>query len=72
MIDNARKIVTENHEQLKHVVDAVAIPSGIIAGITQYVGLINGFLTITVLLLNAVWAAYRIVDMRNHQRRNKR
>jgi len=72
MIEKAQRAVSDNHDAIKHAVDAVAIPGGVIAGIGQYIGLINGVMTFLVLLTSLIWGVYRIIDMRNNQRRSKR
>jgi len=66
------KTVLDNHEVAKHAIDSIAIPGGVITGLTYALGLVNGILTTLVLLTSLVWGVYRIVDMRNKQRRTKR
>ncbi len=67
-----QKAITENHDQLKHIVDAVAIPGGLLAGFLTYMQAINAVMAFLVLATSLVWGVYRIVDMRNTQRREKR
>ncbi len=72
MIEKAQKVISDNHDTAKHVVDAVAIPGGVLASLGTYMGLINGVMTFLVLLTSLIWGVYRIIDMRNTQRRTKR
>ncbi len=72
MIEKAQKIISDNHDTAKHVVDAVAIPGGLLAGFLTYMQAINAVMAFLVLLTSLVWGVYRIVDMRNTQRRGKR
>ena len=66
------KAILDNHEVLKHGIDTVAVPGGVITGLTYALGLVNGVLTTLVLLASLIWTVYRIIDMRNKQRRTKR
>ena len=67
-----QKIIAENHEHLKHTVDAVAIPGGLLTGALHSMELINGAMTFLVLATSLVWGVYRIIDMRNKTRRKRR
>ena len=62
----------QHTDSVKHVVDAVAIPGGLLAGFLTYMEAINAIMAFLVLLTSLVWGIYRIVDMRNKQRRKKR
>jgi len=53
----------ENTEQLKHTVDAIAVPSGIAAAVGNYIGAVNGILTAIVLLTSIGWTVYRIIEI---------
>lgn len=66
------KTVLDNHEVIKHGIDTVALPGGVITGLTYALGLVNGILTTLVLLASLIWTVYRIKDMKNTQRRKKR
>lgn len=66
------EVIKNHHEQLKYLGDAVVIPSGVGMGLANYLELINGGLTTLVLITSLVWGIYRIIDMRNKQRRKKR
>ena len=67
------KAVLDSHgATIKHGIDAVAIPSGLVATMAHYMGTINDVMTFLVLLTSLVWGVYRIIDMRNTQRRVKR
>lgn len=50
-------------EVTKQVIDAVAIPGGIIGIASHYLGFMNLILTFLVLVTSLVWGVYRIVDM---------
>ena len=62
--------IAQHSEQIKHAVDAVTIPAGIVAGLSHWMGLINGVMTFLVLLTSLIWGVYRIMDMR--EKRNSR
>lgn len=65
----------QHQETVKHVVDAVAVPGGVLAAIatiTPYLEAMNLLLAFGVLLTSLIWGIYRITDMRNSQRRSKR
>ena len=64
--------LNQHQDTVKHVVDAVAIPGGLLAGFLTYMEAINAVMAFLVLLTSLVWGVYRIVDMRNKQRRTKR
>lgn len=64
--------LSQHQDTVKHVVDAVAIPTGIVAALGNYMDLINGVMTFLVLLTSLIWGVYRIIDMRSTQRRSKR
>ena len=64
--------LNQHQETFKHVVDAVAIPTGVVVGMANYMELVNGVMTFLVLLTSLIWGIYRIIDMRNSQRRKKR
>ena len=53
----------ENTKQLKHTVDAITVPSGIVAAVGNYIGAINGILTAVVLLTSIGWTVYRIIEI---------
>lgn len=55
-------------DSLKHVADAVVIPAGAATAALNIIGLVNGVLTMIVLLLTVIYTGYRIIDM--HRRRN--
>lgn len=61
-----------HQETIKHVVDAVAIPGGVLAAFASYMEAINLVMAFLVLLTSLIWGIYRIIDMRNTQRRKKR
>ena len=65
-------MVQQHQETIKHVGDAVAIPGGLLAGALHSMELVNGVMTFLVLLTSLIWGVYRIIDMRNKQRRKKR
>jgi len=67
-----QKVITENHEHLKHLGDTIAIPSGLITGMLHSMEMVNGVMTFLVLLTSLVWGVYRIIDMRNKTRRKSR
>lgn len=54
-------------ESLKHVADAIVIPTGAVTAALNIIGVVNGLLTMVVLILTAVWTVYRIRDMRRRQ-----
>lgn len=58
-------------ESLKHVADAIVIPTGAVTAALNIIGLVNGLLTMVVLLLSAVWTAYRIRDMHRRHREDE-
>ncbi len=67
-----QKTFAETQDHVKHVVDAVAIPGGLLAGFLTYMQAINAVMAFLVLATSLVWGVYRIIDMRNTQRRGKR
>jgi hypothetical protein len=64
--------INQHQDTAKHIVDAVAIPGGLLAGVANYMDIVNGAMTFLVLLTSLIWGVYRIIDMRNTQRRTKR
>ena len=62
----------QHQDTIKHTIDAVAIPGGLAAGFANYMDGVNGVMTFLVLLTSLIWGVYRIIDMRNSQRRTKR
>jgi len=62
--------INQHQETLKHVVDAAVIPGGVLTALSSYMGLINGVMTFLVLVTSLIWGVYRIIDMRNKQRRS--
>lgn len=54
-------------EPLKHVADAIVIPTGAVTAALNIIGVVNGLLTMVVLILTAVWTVYRIRDMHRRQ-----
>ena len=67
-----QKLIAENHDHIKHTVDAIAIPGGLLTGALHSMELINGAMTFLVLATSLVWGVYRIIDMRNKTRRKRR
>lgn len=61
-----------HQETIKHAVDAVAIPGGVLVAFASYMEVINLVMAFLVLLTSLIWGVYRIIDMRNTQRRKKR
>lgn len=64
--------LNQHQDTVKHVIDAAVIPGGLLAGFLTYMEAINAVMAFLVLLTSLVWGVYRIVDMRNSQRRKKR
>ena len=62
--------LAQHQEQLKHIGDAVAIPAGVGAGISHYLGLVNEVMTFLVLLTSLIWGVYRIMEMREKRNGN--
>lgn len=56
-------------ETLKHVSDAVVIPTGAATAVMHLIGVLNGILTTVVLALTVIYTAYRIYDL-HHKRRS--
>jgi hypothetical protein len=63
--------LNQHQDTLKHIADAALIPTGVVTGLANYMDLINGGMTFLVLLTSLIWGVYRIIDMRNTQRRTK-
>lgn len=55
--------MTQSSDTIKNTVDLVAIPGGIVAAIGNYIGVINGLLTMIVLLTSIGWGVYRIIEI---------
>lgn len=58
-------------EPTKHVVDAIAIPGGLLGIASHYMPLLNQVLTFCVLVTSLIWGVYRILDMREARRARK-
>lgn len=71
MYDGVERRMAEQHEVAKHVVDAAAIPGGIVGILSHYLGLFNEILTFFVLLTTVIWTVYRIIDIRTNRRKRK-
>jgi len=52
-------------DQAKHAIDAVTIPTGLLASMGVFIeSVINPLLTMAVLLTSLIWGIYRIIDMK--------
>ena len=58
-------------EIAKQVIDAVAIPGGMIGIASHYLGFMNLVLTFFVLTTSFIWGIYRILDMHESRKKDK-
>lgn len=72
IVQHIQNQVQQHGETIKHTVDAVAIPGGLIVGYAHIMDFVNGIMTFLVLATSLIWGVYRIIDMRNKNRRSKR
>lgn len=53
----------QSPDAAKHLIDWLLIPAGPVAVLGSAIGLINGILTMIVLLTSIGWGIYRMIEM---------